>query len=150
MHAVQGKRRSGALRGGAGEGGGARRVEAWNGGDALTKEQHAVARAVNSAGPQVQGAVAEMRQQLESMARSVSQDMKQVQDTLGRSSADLTGVVNAIKDGVVQYSQQLAKLHQAMDAEMSKAVNRLGGAIQTLDESIGELTDNLDELGLRK
>ena len=84
------------------------------------------------------------------MARSVSQDMKQVQDTLGRSSADLTGVVNAIKDGVVQYSQQLAKLHQAMDAEMSKAVNRLGGAIQTLDESIGELTDNLDELGLRK
>ena len=125
-------------------------VEACNGIDALTKEQHAVARAVNSAGPQVQGAVAEMRQQLESMARSVSQDMKQVQDTLGRSSADLTGVVNAIKDGVVQYSQQLAKLHQAMDAEMSKAVNRLGGAIQTLDESIGELTDNLDELGLRK
>ena len=128
----------------------AKLVEACDGIDELTQEQHGVARALHSAGPEVLGAVGEMRQQLEAMVRSVSQDMTRVQAALGHSSSDLAGVVNAIKDGVVQYSQQLAKLHQAMDAEMAKAVNRLGGAVQTLDESIGELNDSLDDLGLRK
>ena len=128
----------------------AKLVEACDGIDELTQEQHGVAKALHSAGPEVLGAVGEMRQQLEAMVRSVSQDMTRVQAALGHSSSDLAGVVNAIKDGVVQYSQQLAKLHQAMDAEMAKAVNRLGGAVQTLDESIGELNDSLDDLGLRK
>lgn len=128
----------------------ARLVEACDGIDELTQEQRSVARALRSAGPEVLSAVGEVRNQLESTVTSVAHSMSQVQISLGRSSTDLTGVVNAIKDGVVQYSQQLAQLHQAMDTEMAKAVNRLGGAIQNLDDSIGELNDGLEDLSQRK
>jgi predicted HAD superfamily Cof-like phosphohydrolase len=71
--------------------------------------------------------------------------MAQVQSAMGRTSEDLGGVVRSISEGVVQYTQQVAQLHQAMDAEMAKAVGKLGGAIQNLDDTIGELNDSLDE-----
>lgn len=124
--------------------------EACDGIDELSQEQRSVARAVQMAGPEVHGAVSIMRQQLEGTAKAMAQDMDRVKDALARSSGDLSGVVSAIQEGVTQYSQQLAHLHQAMDAEMAKAINGLGGAIQSLDDAIGELNDGLDELGRRK
>lgn len=70
--------------------------------------------------------------------------MQQVQVAMGRTSQDLSSVVIAVKDGVTEYSRQLAALHPDMDTAMAKAVGKLGGAIQNLDESIEDLNDGLE------
>lgn len=128
----------------------AKLADASDGLDELALEQRNVVKSVAAAGPDVLKAVSEVRNQLEGLVRSVGEDMDRLQGALKGSSADLSGVVIAIKDGVVQYSQDLAKLHQAMDVQMAKAIGSLGGVVQNLDESIGELNDSLAELGLRK
>lgn len=111
--------------------------------DELTDDQQAVAKALQGAVPELVTSIAQMRAQMEGAVRGVADAMQQVQGSMGRTSTDLTGVVNAIKEGVVEYSRELASLHQNMDAAMAKAVGKLGGAIQNLDESIEDLTDGL-------
>lgn len=111
----------------------------------LNQEQKAVVSSVREATPEALSAVHRMSDLLDASARSAAQSMAQVQSAMGRTSEDLGGVVRSISEGVVQYTQQVAQLHQAMDAEMAKAVGKLGGAIQNLDDTIGELNDSLDE-----
>ena len=115
----------------------------------LSEGQRTVVRAVQSAGPEVLGAVTEMRSQMEGTSRAVADAMQQVQGAMGRASQDLSGVVTSIKDGVTEYSRQLASLHLDMDTAMAKAVSTLGGAIHNLDESIGELNDGLEDVRVR-
>ncbi len=110
----------------------------------LSEGQRAVVRTLQAAGPEVLGAVSQMRSQMEGTSNAVADAMQQVQNAMGRTSQDLGGVVNAIKDGVTEYSRQLAALHLDMDAAMAKAVSKLGGAIQNLDESIEDLNDGLE------
>ena len=95
-------------------------------------------------GPQVLGAVTQMRSQMEGTSQAVAHSMQQVQGAMGRTSEDLNGVVTSIKDGVTEYSRQLAALHLDMDTAMAKAVGKLGGAIQDLNESIEDLNDGLE------
>ena len=90
------------------------------------------------------GAVTQMRSQMEGTSRAVADAMQQVQVAMGRTSQDLSSVVIAVKDGVTEYSRQLAALHLDMDTAMAKAVGKLGGAIQNLDESIEDLNDGLE------
>jgi len=110
----------------------------------VSEGQRAVVRTVQSAGPEVLGAVTQMRSQMEGTSQAVADAMQQVQGAMGRTSQDLSGVVTAIKDGVTEYSRQLAVLHLEMDTAMGTAVNKLGGAIQNLDETIEDLTDGLE------
>ena len=110
----------------------------------VSEGQRAVVRTVQSAGPEVLGAVTQMRSQMEGTSQAVADAMQQVQGAMGRTSQDLSGVVTAIKDGVTEYSRQLASLHLDMDTAMAKAVNTLGGAIHSLDETIEDLTDGLE------
>jgi len=110
----------------------------------LAEGQRAVVRTMQAAGPEVLGAVSQMRSQMEGTSRAVADAMQQVQGAMGRTSQDLSGVVSAIKDGVTEYSRQLASLHLEMDTAMAKAVSKLGGAIQNLDESIEDLNDGLE------
>lgn len=110
----------------------------------LAEGQRAVVRTLQAAGPEVLGAVSQMRSQMEGTSKAVADAMQQVQGAMGRTSQDLSGVVSAIKDGVTEYSRQLAALHLEMDTAMAKAVSKLGGAIQNLDESIEDLNDGLE------
>lgn len=110
----------------------------------LSEGQRAVVRTVQSAGPEVLGAVTQMRSEMEGTSRAVADAMQQVQGAMGRTSQDLSSVVTAIKDGVTEYSRQLASLHLDMDTAMGKAVSKLGGAIQNLDESIDDLNESLE------
>lgn len=110
----------------------------------LAEGQRAVVRTMQAAGPEVLGAVSQMRSQMEGTSKAVADAMQQVQSAMGRTSQDLSGVVSAIKDGVTEYSRQLAALHLEMDTAMAKAVSKLGGAIQNLDESIEDLNDSLE------
>ena len=110
----------------------------------LSEGQRAVVRTVKDAGPEVLSAVTQMRSEMESTSRAVSNAMQQVQEAMGHTSQDLSGVVTAIKDGVTEYSRQLASLHLDMDTAMANAVSKLGGAIQNLDESIEDLNDGLE------
>lgn len=119
-------------------------IEASDAVEELSEGQRAVVRAVQAAGPEILGAVSQMRTQMEGTSRSVADAMQQVQGAMGRTSQDLSGVVSAIQDGVTEYSRQLAALHLEMDTAMAKAVSKLGGAIQNLDESIEDLNDGLE------
>lgn len=110
----------------------------------LAEGQRAVVRSMQTVGPEVLGAVSQMRSQMEGTSRSVADAMQQVQNAMGRTSQDLSGVISAIKDGVTEYSRQLASLHLEMDTAMAKAVSKLGGAIHNLNESIDELNDGLE------
>lgn len=110
----------------------------------LAEGQRAVVRTMQAAGPELLGAVSQMRSQMEGTSKAVADAMQQVQAAMGRTSQDLSGVVSAIKDGVTEYSRQLAALHLKMDEAMAKAVNSLGGAVQNLDESIQDLNDGLE------
>ena len=110
----------------------------------LSEGQRAVVRSVQSVGPEVLGAVSQMRSQMEGTSQAVADSMQQVQGAMGRTSQDLNSVVVSIKDGVTEYSRQLAALHLDMDTAMAKAVGKLGGAIQNLDESIEDLNDGLE------
>ena len=110
----------------------------------LSEGQRAVVRSVQSVGPEVLGAVTQMRSQMEGTSQAVAHSMQQVQGAMGRTSEDLNGVVTSIKDGVTEYSRQLAALHLDMDTAMAKAVGKLGGAIQDLNESIEDLNDGLE------
>jgi methyl-accepting chemotaxis protein len=110
----------------------------------LAEGQRAVVRTLQAAGPEVLGAVSQMRSQMEGTSRAVADAMQQVQGAMGRTSQDLSGVVSAIKEGVTEYSRQLAALHLEMDSALAKAVSKLGGAIQNLDESIEDLNDGLE------
>jgi len=115
----------------------------------VSEGQRAVVRTVQSAGPEVLGAVTQMRSQMEGTSRAVADAMQQVQGAMGRTSQDLSGVVTAIKDGVTEYSRQLASLHLDMDTAMAKAVSKLGGAIHNLNESIEELNDGLEAVRVK-
>lgn len=110
----------------------------------LSEGQRAVVRTVQAAGPEVLNAVEKVRTHMEDTSRAVADAMQKVQGAMGRTSEDLTGVVTAIKDGVTEYSRQLASLHLNMDTAMAGAVSKLGGAIQNLDESIEDLNDGLE------
>lgn len=112
----------------------------------VAEGQRAVVRTLQAAGPEVLGAVSQMRSQMEGTSKAVADAMQQVQNAMGRTSQDLSGVVSAIKDGVTEYSRQLATLHLEMDTAMAKAVSKLGGAIQNLDESIEDLNDGLESV----
>lgn len=127
----------------------ARLNEASDGIEELAQEQHAMVQAVRSAGPEVLGAVSQMQDQLQDSVRSVAHAMDQVRTSMQQSSADLGGVVNTIKEGVVEYSKQVAVLHREMDAQMASAVNKLAGAIRTLEDCVGELTDSLEAASTR-
>lgn len=115
----------------------------------VSEGQRAIVRTVQSAGPEVLGAVTQMRSQMEGTSRAVADAMQQVQGAMGRTSQDLSGVVTAIKDGVTEYSRQLASLHLDMDTAMAKAVSKLGGAIHNLNESIEELNDGLEAVRVK-
>ena len=110
----------------------------------LSEGQRAVVRSVTSVGPEVLGAVTQMRSQMEGTSQAVADSMQQVQGAMGRTSQDLNSVVISIKDGVTEYSRQLAALHLDMDNAMAKAVGTLGGAIHNLDKSIEDLNDGLE------
>lgn len=110
----------------------------------LSEGQRAVLRTVQAAGPEVLNAVEKVRTHMEDTSQAVADAMQKVQGAMGRTSEDLTGVVTAIKDGVTEYSRQLASLHLNMDTAMAGAVSKLGGAIQNLDESIEDLNDGLE------
>ena len=122
----------------------AKLTEASDAVEELSEGQRAVVRTVQSAGPEMLGAVTQMRSQMEGTSRAVADAMQQVQVAMGRTSQDLSSVVIAVKDGVTEYSRQLAALHLDMDTAMAKAVGKLGGAIQNLDESIEDLNDGLE------
>jgi len=111
----------------------------------LSQEQKSVISAVRSATPEALQAVNRMSELLDSSTQSAATSMGQVQSAMDKTSKDLSGVVASISEGVVQYTQQVAKLHQAMDAEMAKAVGKLAGAVQSLDDTIGELNDSLED-----
>lgn len=110
----------------------------------LSEGQRTVVHTVQAAGPEVLNAVTQMRSQMEGTSRAVADAMQQVQVAMGHTSEDLSSVVTAIKDGVTEYSRQLASLHLDMDTALANAVGKLGGAIQNLDESIEELNDGLE------
>ena len=122
----------------------AKLTEASDAVEELSEGQRAVVRTVQSAGPEMLGAVTQMRSQMEGTSRAVADAMQQVQVAMGRTSQDLSSVVIAVKDVVTEYSRQLAALHLDMDTAMAKAVGKLGGAIQNLDESIEDLNDGLE------
>lgn len=111
----------------------------------LSQEQKAVVASVRAATPEALQAVTRMSELLDASARSAAQSMGSVESAMDRATKDLSGVVSSITDGVVQYTQQVAQLHQSMDAEMAKAVGKLGGAIQNLDDTVGELNDSLGD-----
>jgi len=111
----------------------------------LSQEQRAVVSAVRAATPEALAAVTRMGELLDASARTAAQSMGTVQGAMQSTSEDLRDVVTSITEGVTGYTQQVAQLHQAMDAEMAKAVGSLGGAIQHLEEVVDELTDGLDE-----
>jgi len=115
----------------------------------LAQEQKAVVQAVRSATPEALAAVDRMTQLLQDTTRTAAESLGTVQGSMERTSRDLGGVVASITDGVVQYTRQVAQLHQAMDAEMAKAVGKLGGVIQNLSDNIEELNDGRDALSRR-
>ena len=115
----------------------------------LAQEQKAVVLAVRSATPEALAAVDRMTQLLQDTTRTAAESLGTVQGSMERTSRDLGGVVASITDGVVQYTRQVAQLHQAMDAEMAKAVGKLGGVIQNLSDNIEELNDSRDALSRR-
>lgn len=115
----------------------------------LAQEQKAVVQAVRSATPEALAAVDRMTQLLQDTTRTAAESLGTVQGSMERTSRDLGGVVASITDGVVQYTRQVAQLHQAMDAEMAKAVGKLGGVIQNLSDNIEELNDSRDALSRR-
>jgi methyl-accepting chemotaxis protein len=110
----------------------------------LAQEQKAVVQAVRSATPEALAAVNRMTQLLQDTTRTAADSLSTVQGSMERTSRDLGGVVTSITDGVVRYTQQIAQLHQTMDAEMAKAVGKLGGVIQNLSENIEDLNEGLD------
>lgn len=111
----------------------------------LSQEQRAVVSAVRAAGPEALQAVDRMSKVLDESARSSAQSMSTVQSSMSRTSEELSGVVKSITEGVGIYTEQVARLHQTMDAKMAEAVGKLGGAINNLSETVEELNDNLDE-----
>ncbi|WP_420226879.1 hypothetical protein [Pigmentiphaga litoralis] len=114
--------------------------------DEVSEGQRSVIHAVQSIGPEVVGVVTQMRSQMEGTSRAVADAMQQVQGAMGRTSEDLTGVVSAVKEGVTEYSRQLAALHLDMDTAMATAVGKLGGAIHQLEDTIEDLTDGLEAI----
>jgi len=120
-------------------------AEACDAVEELAQEQKSVVSAVRAATPEALQAVTRMSDLLDGSTKSAASSMGQVQVAMDKTSKDLSGVVASISEGVVQYTQQVAKLHQAMDAEMAKAVGKLAGAVQSLDDTIGELNDSLDD-----
>jgi methyl-accepting chemotaxis protein len=116
----------------------------------LSHEQKAVVNSVKATGPEVLQAVDRVRGLLVDATGQAAQSMGQVQTAMERTSRELTGVVSSITTGVSEYSKQLGDLHHAMDQEMAKAVGSLGGVIQHLDDTVGELTDSLDEFDRKR
>lgn len=119
-------------------------TDACEGIEELSQEQKAVIAAVRSATPEALQAVSRMTQLLDETTRSAASSLNTVQSAMDRTSRDLGGVVASITEGVGQYTQQVAQLHQAMDAEMAKAVGKLGGSIQNLADTVDELNDGLE------
>lgn len=121
-----------------------RLAEVSDGMDELSQEQRAVVASVRSVAPEALQAVGRMSTLLDESARSAAQSMSTVQESMAKTSRDLGGVVSSITEGVGTYTEQVARLHQTMDAKMAEAVGKLGGAIQNLTETIDELNDGPD------
>lgn len=125
-------------------------AEVSDGVEELAQEQRAVVAAVRAATPEALQAVSRMSGLLDESARSAAASMTTVQESMARTSRDLSGVVATITDGVGSYTQQVAVLHQSMDTQMAKAVSSLTTGVSSLSEAIDELIDGLPETSARR
>jgi methyl-accepting chemotaxis protein len=65
---------------------------------------------------------------------------------LGCTSLQEAGTtVDSLNSGVSAYTARVAELHSNLDREMEKAIGKLGGAISSLEETLDEFAETINE-----
>jgi hypothetical protein len=65
---------------------------------------------------------------------------------LGCTSLQEAGTtVDSLNSGVTAYTARVAELHSNLDREMEKAIGKLGGAISSLEETLDEFAETINE-----
>ena len=92
--------------------------------------------------------VPELKSSLTTSFDQIRTTAKEVETALrlGCTSLQEAGTtVDSLNSGVAAYTARVAELHSTLDREMEKAIGRLGGAISSLEETLDDFAESINE-----
>lgn len=119
--------------------------------DELTQDQKLVLEAVSSAPAAAMRIISEISEVMKIAGRQIESSMEKTKDSmlnanhsLEKTAAVIEKSVDSVQNGIREYTDQVATLHNKMDENMSSAVNAMGGSIENLSEAVEELSEVLE------
>jgi len=98
-------------------------------------------RSLKSFIPDFKSSLSSAFEEMKRTAGSIDQSLTLACKKIG----DASSTVDSLNSGVTAYTDRIAELHRSLDREMENAINKLGGAINNLEEALDEFSETINE-----
>jgi methyl-accepting chemotaxis protein len=98
-------------------------------------------RSLKSFIPDFKSSLTAAFEEMKNTAGSIDRSLTLACEKIGNASS----TVDSLNSGVTAYTDRITDLHRSLDREMENAINKLGGAINNLEEALDEFSETINE-----
>lgn len=112
--------------------------------DKNVESQDSVLERFRAAAPEFRDAMTAAIRSVAESGEAAKRSLSQVEDSMQKTVDKLDSSVSEMREGVGDYTNQVVELHAHLEKNLALALQKLGGAISSLDETLSEFAEELE------